>query len=1674
MKKNAKALIVLGMHRSGTSAMMRVCNLLGVKLGSSMLESNEYNEMGYWEHKGIIEQHDIILKSLDSMRWDSLRDIPENWLQKNDVISAKKRIKSILDKEFGTSAFWGFKDPRICRLIPLWAVIFKNIGVQPHYIHIIRNPYEVALSLRRRDNLSEGDALLLWLRYVLEAEYYTRGIRRITVTYDNLIDDWEALVKKVGKTLKIDWPLSVESIEQDVAEYLSEKLRHHIYDPNIYRKSNSNNSVALTVYKELQRKDDAERAKRLDSIRNVLFESLGLFSGLERSLFLERAMKVQAEESEEQQSAMQAQSDEYEGQFKAWKTRATESEKQLSAMQARSDEYEGQLDTWKTRATESEKQLSAMQARSDEYEGQLDTWKTRATESEKQLSAMQTQSDEYEGQFKAWKTRATESEKRLSAMQARSDEYEGQLDTWKTRATESEKQLSAMQTQSDEYEGQFKAWKTRATESEKRLSAMQARSDEYEGQLDTWKTRATESEKQLSAMQARSDEYEGQFKAWKTRATESEKQLSAMQARSNEYEGQLEAWKTRAVEYESQLSDWKDKAIEKEEMMIKLTSVINELRTQPLVRLLAYLRLIKDPDKSSIREAGIVSKSWRYFKINGLSAFVRRVLKEIKKSPKVKKQFPTSNNPELINYHIDLPEADDLVSTTDVITVAGWACSQFGLSAIDIFINEVFISEISPNLERPDVGELFPDIKRSNKSGFHTVVDLQDYEDGGHILSVAICDKNGNTAVYNQRLEKVKDSLFYHDYFLSSHLRSKEVEQIKNQIQNAANFKLLFIYIFINGDTSHEETINSLLDQDDTNWSCDIIADKKFHTTISQLLSRKPEYKNKIRIKDTLQLKELDGDDTYLCFIQEGETLAKNALLQWESYLLNENIELCYSDNDLLGPDGVHISPNFKPTWSPNYLLSANYIGGVYFVKNNRYLQKLLGGILDLTSKAWRYDLLLHLTEKMTRIGSIKKVLWSQLTKLESNQNKIIKAELKCVQEAISRRGEIAEVSNIPGKNIRRICRSLNYEPKVSIIIPTMGSKELLVPLLESMKKTEYSNYELIFIDNGRGKYSEGIDYLKQGGIEVLERHEPFNWAKLNNDGAKESAGELLLFLNDDMEVIKGSWLRELVSQAVRDEVGSVGAMLTYPDGRIQHGGIFLVDHGGGARHFLHFLHPEKPIYQDLQYIAREVSGNTGACLMIRRNVFEEMGGFDEDLAIVGNDIDMCLRMHRAGYCNIWTPECVLIHHESISRKSIKITADEGKMWDRWGAVFLQGDPYYNPNLSQTKTDCSLNEIPAKIDRNNDEVQKGASAGLGINLIAYIRAEMGVGEASRSMALAMDSADIPFCIINYERGNPSRMQDHSWDHKIVSEPRYDINLFHINADLLPEAINSLPKKFTKDKYNIGLWAWELPEFPEKWTKSFDYLDEIWVPSEFVRQAVLKKSPVPVFTVPHSVRSMNQPYLKRPYFNLPEGQFLFLSMYDVHSIQERKNPKGAIEAYKLAFPNASSHMALVVKVNNANENELLEIQRFIGNRADIIIVNKTLSRYEVDSLLSCCDCFVSLHRSEGFGLVIAESMALGKPVIATHWSSNVDFMSPDNSACVMYQTSELEKNYGPYDAGQHWADPDIDDAASWMYRLVTEPELYKSFSDKARSDIKAGYSAQVIGQKIADRIKTFNK
>lgn len=359
----------------------------------------------------------------------------------------------------------------------------------------------------------------------------------------------------------------------------------------------------------------------------------------------------------------------------------------------------------------------------------------------------------------------------------------------------------------------------------------------------------------------------------------------------------------------------------------------------------------------------------------------------------------------------------------------------------------------------------------------------------------------------------------------------------------------------------------------------------------------------------------------------------------------------------------------------------------------------------------------------------------------------------------------------------------------------------------------------------------------------------------------------------------------------------------------------------------------------------------------------------------------------------------------------------------------------------------------------------------GVNLVAYIRADMGLGVAARGMAAALTAAGVPFNVVNMEHGNYSAQTDDSWAHKEVADSRYDVTVVCVNPDNSFYLRTQFSPELLGNRYVIAHWYWELPEMPEEWMPEFEYTDEVWAASNFIKDAISSKAPVPVVRVPTVVNLKLTNKLSRADLGLPENKFLFLAMFDTKSVLERKNPLGVWRAFKSAFASDDPRVGLVLKFNNPDYEQPLmqELRRELAGCENVVVIDRLLSRDELTSLIDACDCFVSLHRSEGFGLGPAEAMSLGKPAIVTNWSGNTDYMTADNCIPINYELVELGRDYGPYKAHQRWAEPDLEHAAQAMKRIVAEPELAKSIGDRGHETIAAQFSPQAVGRIMQARL-----
>ncbi len=358
----------------------------------------------------------------------------------------------------------------------------------------------------------------------------------------------------------------------------------------------------------------------------------------------------------------------------------------------------------------------------------------------------------------------------------------------------------------------------------------------------------------------------------------------------------------------------------------------------------------------------------------------------------------------------------------------------------------------------------------------------------------------------------------------------------------------------------------------------------------------------------------------------------------------------------------------------------------------------------------------------------------------------------------------------------------------------------------------------------------------------------------------------------------------------------------------------------------------------------------------------------------------------------------------------------------------------------------------------------------GINLVGYLAAENGLGEAARSLWRAAETAGIKVIPLDFRRGCESRMEESVPSGPFPAKP-YGVNLIHVNADQLPVLHSILGAEFFQGRYNIAYCVWEQEEFPEDCVPALDLVQETWTASTFCLDAISRKTFRPVLRLPHSVEPMIPSGLDRRALELPEDGFIFLTVLDFCSTPERKNPLGALEAYAMATERIGRTTYFVVKTVNAvtRPKAMQAMERLQAAYPSIILRDSYNNRGEVNALINACDCFVSLHRAEGFGLPIAEAMYMKKPVIATGWSGNMDFMNVNNSFPVRFELRPLDHDVGPYRKGLRWAEPDLGHAAELMAGVLAEPEQASQKGEAAGAEIRERFSRAAVGRLIYDRL-----
>lgn len=557
------------------------------------------------------------------------------------------------------------------------------------------------------------------------------------------------------------------------------------------------------------------------------------------------------------------------------------------------------------------------------------------------------------------------------------------------------------------------------------------------------------------------------------------------------------------------------------------------------------------------------------------------------------------------------------------------------------------------------------------------------------------------------------DDVDYEEWYRNHRPTKEELEQQRKEKFSYEPLISILVPVYRTPEEFLMQMIQSVRRQTYGNWELCIANADPSDENVVRILKTASRKDERIRVTEVPENEGIAQNTNaafaiakgaYIGLLDHDDLLTADALYEVVKALnQKERPAVVYSDEDKVTTDlSEHFQPFMKPDFNKDLLRSNNYI--CHFFVAEKQLVEEVGGFRGAFNGAQDYDLILRCTEKAEHITHIPRILYHwRVHKASTADNPASKmyafdAGKRAIEEHLKRCGETGVVSHTKDLGFYRVQYQMSGNPLVSIIIPNKDHVDMLDKCLRSIQKSSYRNYEVIIVENNSVEEAT-FDYYKKiasDRIRVVYWEGIFNYSAINNFGAKAAQGEYLLLLNNDVEVITENWLEELLSNCQRPDVGIVGAKLYYPDDTVQHAGI-IIGIGGVAGNVFVGLPRKFTGYFHKASIQQDLSAVTAACMMVKRSVYEEVGGLEEKLQVAFNDVDFCLRVRKAGYLVVFDPYVELYHYESKTRgaentkeKVRRFQTEIEYMRSHWLDLLKKGDPMYNPNLTLTKWDYSL------------------------------------------------------------------------------------------------------------------------------------------------------------------------------------------------------------------------------------------------------------------------------------------------------------------------------------------------------------------------------------------------
>ncbi len=610
---------------------------------------------------------------------------------------------------------------------------------------------------------------------------------------------------------------------------------------------------------------------------------------------------------------------------------------------------------------------------------------------------------------------------------------------------------------------------------------------------------------------------------------------------------------------------------------------------------------------------------------------------------------PAGGAPRL---HCSLPRWHGAEAFARTLVVQGWALAESGTARVTVTVDGGDPYPVKAGIRRSGADELSP---REEWSGWAVVIDAEECSAGPHVITVTARDDRGRATSVQRFVHHDPEGVY------RSWRARRDPARWRAFAKEAMVDKALprIAVLIDRGDEGTARTAENRGPAHDLPSAHDLL-EVELHA-----------------ISGTAEALErlLAGESDYGVLVRARDVLEPDALLAVAvTAAVTGYPDVIYADHDLTDGLGRRRSPRFKPQWSPELLLSTDYVGP--FVALGRDAAR---AALDAEGvpPSCVYDLLLRLLDADVHVERVPDVLVGLADPAPPDDEH----EAELVRTAVRRRGSSGNVRPLgPGR--RSVIWEPTGRPKVSAVVTTGVREDLLVKLLASVREhTSYEHLEIVVVNSGEGELELARRWLDELEHRIVRAPRPFNYSAANNLGAGAATGDYLLFLNDDVEILTPRWIERLVGQVQQPGVGKVGVKLAYPGGHVEHAGVLLSSLTDVPRTQLHLHPPETAGSEHLLELTRNSAAVGTACAMLPAGLFWDLGGFDEDLVMALNDVDLSLRVWNAGRRVVWTPEVVLTHHRGASRGSDRWLADVERFKQRWEPLLRSGDPFFNPNL---------------------------------------------------------------------------------------------------------------------------------------------------------------------------------------------------------------------------------------------------------------------------------------------------------------------------------------------------------------------------------------------------------